>query len=55
MSAKEKEGATLLGYTELSWDNESGNEPQPAASDKYWADLTSCGDVDPKPLHPIHL
>ena len=34
-----------MGYTQVSWDNESGKEPQPASSSKSWADLT---DVEKK-------
>ena len=30
----------MLGYTQVSWDNESGEEKQPASADKYWANLT---------------
>ena len=30
-----------MGYTQVSWDNESGKEPQPASSSKSWADLTA--------------
>ena len=31
----------MLGYTQVSWDNLSGNEPQPASADKYWGELSS--------------
>ena len=34
----------MLGYTAKTWDNESGAEPQPSSSTKYWAQLTSCGE-----------
>ena len=30
----------MLGYTQVSWDNLSGNEPQPAPSNKVWSELT---------------
>ena len=30
-----------MGFTQVSWDNESGKEPQPASSSKSWADLTA--------------
>ena len=30
----------VLGYTRVSWDNESGEEQQPLASLQYWAALT---------------
>ena len=29
-----------MGYTQVSWDNESGKEPQPASISKKWTDLT---------------
>ena len=29
-----------LGYTEKTWDNLSGKEPQPASADKWWAQMT---------------
>ena len=32
--------ARTLGYTQASWDNESGNEPQPAANDKGWSEFS---------------
>ena len=37
----EQAGAVVLGYTQVSWDNESGNEPQPLSSNKAWAGLTN--------------
>ena len=37
--------AQQLGHTQVSWDNESGHEPQPASISKKWADLT---DVEKK-------
>ena len=30
----------MLGFSQASWDNESGQETQPASSEKYWAQLT---------------
>ena len=36
----EREAAQILGYTGATWDNMSGEEPQPASSDKFWAELT---------------
>ena len=30
----------MLGYTQASWDNLSGQETQPDSEDKSWADLT---------------
>ena len=30
----------MLGYTQFSWENFSGEEPQPASADKAWAALT---------------
>ena len=30
----------MLGYTKLSWDNESGNVKQPASATKYWNQLS---------------
>ena len=29
----------MLGYTELTWDNDSGKEPQPLSSNKTWGAL----------------
>ena len=29
-----------MGYTQVSWDNDSGQETQPASDDKAWAELT---------------
>ena len=37
----ENAGAVTLGYTKLSWDDESGQERQPWASFKSWAQLTA--------------
>ena len=37
----EHAGAVTLGYTKLSWDDESGQERQPWASFKSWAQLTA--------------
>jgi len=43
LSACESEhaGAVTLGYTKLSWDDESGQERKPLASFKSWAQLTA--------------
>ena len=30
----------MLGYTQASWDNDSGQEPQPFSSYKFWASLS---------------
>ena len=38
--ADERAAAGTLGYTQASWDNGSGNEQQPAAASKAWAELT---------------
>ena len=32
--------AGVLGYSQTSWDNMSGDETQPTSADKYWAELT---------------
>ena len=37
----QQQAALLLGYTQVSWDNKSGNEAQPASASKKWTDLTS--------------
>ena len=36
--------AMMLGYTGKSWDNDSGKETQPAVENKFWAELTTCGE-----------
>ena len=36
----EQNAATVLGYSQAVWDNESGKEPQPLSSDKAWGSLT---------------
>ena len=36
----EQVAAGILGYTQVSWDNESGKEQQPVSADKAWAALT---------------
>ena len=36
----EQNAATVLGYSQAVWDNESGKEPQPFSSDKTWGALT---------------
>ena len=30
----------MLGYIQVSWDDASGEETQPASADKHWANLT---------------
>ena len=37
----EEWAAVVLGYTQASWDNESGREQQPSSSEKYWVQLTA--------------
>ena len=37
----EQAGAVALGYTKLSWDDETGQARQPLASFKSWAQLTA--------------
>ena len=36
----EQQAAEVLGYTEITWDNGSGKEPQPFSSEKPWGALT---------------
>ena len=36
-----QQAAVLLGYTQVSWDNASGKEAQPASASKKWGDLTA--------------
>ena len=36
----EQAAAGVLGYTQVSWDDLSGEEKQPVSSDKYWTGLT---------------
>ena len=36
----EQEAAAELGYTQATWDNMSGEEPQPAAASKSWSEFT---------------
>lgn len=36
----EHDAVRVLGFTETTWDNLSGKEPQPAAMRQHWADLT---------------
>ena len=53
LTNNEKIAARVLGYTETSWDNVSGNEPQPVSYYKYWDELTKCGDgEDTLLVHP---
>ena len=35
----EQVAAEVLGYTQVSWENLSGNEPQPSSHTKYWSEL----------------
>ena len=35
----EQVAAEVLGYTQASWNNLSGKEPQPSSSNKYWSKL----------------
>ena len=37
----EQQAAVLLGYTQVSWDNASGKEAQPASASTKWTDLTT--------------
>ena len=37
----QQQAAKLLGYTQISWDNASGKEAQPASVSKKWTDLTA--------------
>ena len=36
----EQAAAAAFGYTQVSWDNDSGQEAQPASTNKDWAMLT---------------
>ena len=36
----EQAAAKVLGYTQVSWDNISGEEKQPSSTEKYWDELT---------------
>ena len=36
----EQAGARALGFTQVSWDNDSGKEPQPWSLTKKWSELT---------------
>ena len=44
LAHEQRMAAVVLGYTAKSWDNESGNEKQPASEDKFFAELTTCGE-----------
>ena len=35
----EQVAAEVLGYTQVSWENLSGNEPQPSSHKKSWSEL----------------
>ena len=37
----EEAAAKLLGHTQVSWDNVSGNEQQPWSDEKSWDDLSA--------------
>ena len=37
----QQQAAVVLGYTQVSWDNASGKEAQPASASKKWANLTT--------------
>ena len=37
----EQEAAKALGYTQITWDNLSGNENEPSIVDKYWSEMTA--------------
>ena len=30
-----------MGYTQITWDNLSGNEHEPSIVDKYWSEMTA--------------
>ena len=36
----QQQAAVLLGYTQVSWDNASGKEAQPASASTKWTDLS---------------
>ena len=44
LTDNEKAAAVLLGYNERSWNNDTGDEPQPLSHSKKWVDLTACGE-----------
>ena len=44
LTADEKAAAVVLGYNQVSWDNDSGSVKQPASATKTWALLTACAD-----------
>ena len=37
----EQAAAVVLGFTQVSWDDLSGQEPQPWSMRKFWAQLTA--------------
>ena len=37
----ERDAAVLLGFTQVSWDDLSGQEPQPSSWSKYWDELSA--------------
>ena len=45
LNAAEKAAAKVLGHTDKTWDNAS--EKQPASANKYWAELSTCGEFVP--------
>ena len=40
----------MLGFTQVSWDNLSGKEAQPASENKYWAELNDAEKAAAKVL-----
>ena len=44
MTQKERTAAETLGYTQTTWDNVSGTEPQLASGNKKWSELIACPD-----------
>ena len=41
----EQKAAGVLGYTQVSWDNDSGKEPQPDSDGKPWSKLSESEKV----------
>ena len=37
----EQTAAKTLGYTQVTWDDASGQETEPSSVDKYWDELTT--------------
>ena len=46
----ERSAAAALGYNQVSWDNLSGKEEQPASEYKYWAELNDAEKAAAKVL-----